>query len=65
MNKEYNLIIKSESKSQLYQSYEAKNKNEIFFQNFSYLKKLLENTEDKANFDKARNELKKVVPNNT
>lgn len=65
MNTEYNLIIKRESKSQLYQSYEAQNNNEIFYQNFSYLKKLLENKEDKANFDKARNELKKAVPNKT
>lgn len=65
MDKEYNQINKSEDKNQLYESYEDQNKNEIFFQNFSYLKKLLEDKKDKAKFDKARNELRKEVSNKT
>lgn len=61
MDKEYNELVKRESKIQYYASYEETNQNEIFEQNFAYLRKLLEDKKDKAKFDNARNKLKNKV----
>lgn len=65
MNTELNQIIDSESKSKNYISYEDDNLNEVFMQNFAYIKKLLENKTDSAKFSKARNELRKTIKSKT